>query len=386
MRRNEIEMLATPYPGSAGPPPPDGLATALRVAVPEWKRLEAEILGDFTTTPPYGIAWWESHRKLGTSRRILISDYMLCAVRSTADNLIEAALHQAELLDSTEKDSDSIADAVSTASNGRATVRLPAPTCPMDDALRYLVRIHMVGALRALAGALDCMAASVIGVLAIPLSIHKASFRTLRDHLVHVGGTTTSSVLVQLQSDFAANLEAAVTNAGPPGWLDWAIAFRNMTVHRGRRLEIGQIVPRAPVIYGAGGLPVRRARRIHQLPLDPGRSDVEVLVDAPSRLLLAESAEQTIEGLMISVGRLVDSVGQLLRGAWIHRRHSPLLAEQPREQWREGRRCQLTEFSGYQPGAFPLNAGELVVHPETSFRLKSAALVDPHRGEWARFD
>jgi hypothetical protein len=30
-----------------------------------------------------------------------------------------------------------------------------------------------------------------------------------------------------------------IDNAAPEGWFEWLLNFRNMLVHRGRRLEIG---------------------------------------------------------------------------------------------------------------------------------------------------
>ena len=51
-----------------------------------------------------------------------------------------------------------------------------------------------------------------------------------------------------------------IENAGPAGWFDWLLNFRNMLVHRGRRLEIGQFLPREPVLLDGRGQPVLRAR------------------------------------------------------------------------------------------------------------------------------
>ncbi len=46
------------------------------------------------------------------------------------------------------------------------------------------------------------------------------------------------------------------------GWLDWTLDFRNMLVHRGRRFEYGQFVPRSPILYGADAQRLLRARRV----------------------------------------------------------------------------------------------------------------------------
>ena len=65
--------------------------------------------------------------------------------------------------------------------------------------------------------------------------------------------------------------------AGPPGWVDWMLDYRNMLVHRGRRIEIGQLVPRvSPHAVGrrrTGTSEMAGVRTVH-LPRDPARSDV----------------------------------------------------------------------------------------------------------------
>ena len=104
------------------------------------------------------------------------------------------------------------------------------------------------------------------------------------------------------QVSFAQKFEALIAMTGPAGWLDWTLQFRNMLVHRGRRIEIGQFVPRTPVLYGADGQPVPRVRVVTHLARDPSRSDVEVFLDAdqPSPPVLTEDAEQTLRGIFAS--------------------------------------------------------------------------------------
>jgi hypothetical protein len=82
-----------------------------------------------------------------------------------------------------------------------------------------------------------------------------------------------------------------------------------MLVHRGRRIELGQCLPVTPVLLGADGRPVPRARRVAHLPRDPGRSDVEVFLGMPWNTVLHEEGQRTLQGLMKSATQLIETIG-----------------------------------------------------------------------------
>ena len=119
-----------------------------------------------------------------------------------------------------------------------------------------------------------------------------------------------------MQAQFAVRLEAGIAATGTPGWLDWTLDLRNMLVHRGRRMEYGQFVPRTPSLYGADGQSVLRARRVAHLPRDPGRSDVEVFLDTPWTLVLTEDSERTLQGLINSTKALLEATAKDLLEVW----------------------------------------------------------------------
>ena len=110
----------------------------------------------------------------------------------------------------------------------------------------------------------------------------------------------TASAGAKAQADFAARLESAIAAAGPHGWIDWTLDVRNMLVHRGRRIEMGQYLPITPVLLGPDGKPAPRARRVSHVPRDPGRSDIEVFIDTPWKMVLHEEGTRTLQGLMNS--------------------------------------------------------------------------------------
>jgi hypothetical protein len=224
----------------------------------------------------------------------------------------------------------------------------------------------------------------IIGVTALPMSILKADFGKARTGLGKTSAAANDGA--KMQAQFAASLETSIAAAGPPGWLDWTLDLRNMLVHRGRRIEYGQSVPRIPVLYGADALPVLRARRVTHLPRDPGRSDIEVFLDTPWTLVLSEEGGRTLQGLIESTMALLDPTARDLLELWRWRRDHPAALRQPAAQWRDGCSTKSTRFNGYARGTLELAPGMAIVHPVVARRIHSAALDDPARPQWATFD
>jgi hypothetical protein len=345
MRPTDLARLNAPYPEDDTDPPEAAAMAALGMELPHWTTLETDIFADFTEQPPYGIGWWAPDP--GTSRRILIADQLYCCTVSVAGNMTEAALHWLEFLDAADRDTARFADAVQI-ENGRPIISAPRPRSALDQLAPELVRVHYAGIVRALASALDCLAGVVIGVAALPMSILRADFDKARNNLNRIAGAANDGE--KMQAQFAAMLEAAIAAAGPPGWLKWTLDLRNMLVHRGRRFEYGQFVPRSPLLYGADSQRLLRARRVTHLPRDPGRSDVEVFLDTPWTLVLTEEDEWTLQGLIGSTKALLEATAKDLLNLWCWRRDHPASLRQPTAQWPNGRSTQSTGFNGYAPG------------------------------------
>lgn len=381
MRRIDRERLAHPYGGPPDLPTP-GPANALGVETPELQRLEEAIFADFSAGPPFGIGWWAPGP--GSTRRVLISDQLFSCATSTKDNLVEAALHWLEFLDYAEQESDLFADAVQI-ERGQIVVRAPRPERPLDDIVLDMGNLHLLGVARALSGALDCLAGVIIGVAALRTSILRADFGVVR-HRVLARLPSPASDGQRIQSDFAANLESHIAETGPAGWLDWVLDFRNMLIHRGRRLTTSQLVPRSTELYGPDGRLIPRARVVRQLPRDPGRSDVEVFRDPYSPPVLTEDAPRTLEGLIRSVRDLIDSTAASLVNVWQWRRANPGALSQPPEQWRDGVSTISTGFGGYAPGTAAYSPSAWMSHPAVLRRLRTAALDDATRSAWTDFD
>src|SRR5947199_67040 len=135
---------------------------------PAREALERRIFDDLTTERPYGIGWWAPHP--GTSRRILISDQLYACTTSVSTNLVEAGVHWLELLDAVDREDTFQADVIQIV-NGQPEMRAGPRTTPLESLGPEIVRLHEVGVVRALSGALDCAAGALIGVMALPLNI-----------------------------------------------------------------------------------------------------------------------------------------------------------------------------------------------------------------------
>lgn len=380
MMPDDLARLNEPYPETLEPTDNDAME-AIGLRLSNWTTLENEVWADFTENPPYGVGWWAPDP--GTSRRILISDQLYCCLNSVASNMTEAKLHWLEYLHTADRDDARLSDVVRMTPTG-PIISMPKPRSPYEQLLPDLMRMHQAGMVRALASALDCLAGVVIGVAALPLSILRADLARTRQRLATIARRST--VGTSRQAQFAAQLETAIAAAGPPGWLDWTLDFRNMLVHRGRRIELGQFVPINPVLYGPDGHPAPRARRISHLPRDPGRSDVEVFLDTPSRFVLHEDSRQTLEGLMRSTIDLIEATATHMRDLWRWRRENPTAIRQPEAQWPNGPSTQSTGFDGYQPNSLVFSPQVGMMHPVTARRFRAAALDDAARPRWTMFD
>jgi hypothetical protein len=390
MKASDLARLSEPYPeGECSTN--DRAVSALGLPMRRWKELEALILDDFVEHSPYGIGWWAPHP--GTSRRILISDQLYACAASVSANMIEVALHWLEYQDYAERDSERFADIVQIR-HGQPDVVLPRPRNALEELSREMVAMHIAGMARALSAALDCLAGVMIGVIAIPTPILTADLgRKIREFFAKIGRGTTDGEKVQ--AEFYRKFSEVIASVGPDGWLPWALDFRNMLVHRGRRLENGQLIPKLPRLYRPDGEQVLRARRLTDLPRNPGMSDVEVWREAPTTatqdplevLVLAEDATQTLGGLLDSTKAMISETAKLLIDVWKWRRDNPQLLTQPAAQWPRGATtAPASAFQGYAPRSRDLSSSIISTHPIVWRRFLAASLDDASRSQWDTFD
>jgi hypothetical protein len=374
----DIERLSREY--AADEPTEGRFARALQVDVPVWRELGQEILADLDDRV-FGVRWWAPHP--GTSRRILISDHLFACVLGVESNLLEARLHLIEANDSWQQESDFHARAVSIGRDGGVKVQLPERRRPLDELSPAMSTLHTIGFIRAVAGALDCFGASVVGVGALKTSLLHADLDAAWKTLARVNGTSASDCA---QANIRDQLDAALKRAGPPGWFKWTVDLRNTLIHRGRRLQLSELRPMPSGLVLPDGNPILRTEVIPQLPRDPGRSDVEMFLDTADPPVLTENAATTLRGILESTLRLVAEGGEILLRLWRTRRANPSLLLQPREQWPNGASVVTTGFRGYSPDSVPYDPNHWRSNELLIRRMKAASLGDKERAAWARFD
>ena len=354
---------------------------ALGLALPNFDQLTEAIFGDLQDSPPFGISWWDP--TLAPEFRILVSDQLYVCTKSVFDNLIESSLHWLEFIDWKGHDDNLIPVKVE---NGRLYPGAPRRDTPLQVLTPWMKNLHTVGIIRALASALDCLSGTIVGVIGLPTNILRADFKRVRNQLIAVQNCEDLDRTKdkEIQACFSSIVDTLIDQHGPSGWVEWMLDYRNMLVHRGRRIGIGQIFPSE--VLGPDGLPARAFRHSY-LPLDPARSDVEVLCDDDRIVgsLLTEDAGTTLEGLITSTSGLVDSIATELYEIWTWRRQNPTAIVQPNSQW--GRTSESTNFVGYSPGESQVDISKSTArtHPEIRRRLCAAALDDENRHRWKRF-
>ena len=365
MRRQDLERLQVPYS-------PEEAATrgafAARVGarIDEVRELHDAVFDDLDGTT-FGIGWWTS---MPTRERILVADHLVLSLHSVQVNLIDARLHFLGALDSWEREQSFRARSVVVGRSGLPEVNLPKITSAHDELAEHQAQLHVVGLFRAAGSALDCLGAAMAIILALPIDVQrKATLQSVRNSLKRKEPWNTEA------SAFRGSFEQTIMKAGPAGWLDWALDYRNLLVHRARRTELVLIEPTSHVL-GPDGRPVARANLRRQLARQPELSDIEAFTRMRTTPpVLTEDAESTLNGLLESLGFTIAEASRSLLGVWRRRRASPGSIPQPAEKWeRVAPSTETTPFSGYNPGTVPFRVTQITMPQAGLTRLRAADL------------
>lgn len=347
--------------------------SSISADVPSAGKLVEEIFNDLDVNF-FGIRWWTS---LPTQERILISDYLYQCVNGIEDNLVEAKLHLLEWSDAREKNNGKIADVISRNKVGELQIKMPPPQNAQDDLLSKLEKMHVCGFFRAIGSSLDCLGATIIGVLALPISLRRSDIAKAEKALNKI--QTLANRGSQIQLNFKDLFEKVKKSVGPEDWLEWTDQYRNMYVHRGRRTTFHQIIPRETPIYDSSGNWIPRAKATTHLAKYPDRSDAEAMIKE-KEIQLNEDAEITLTGIFNSVRNLNEILCEQLLEIWNERRDNPSLIEQPQIQWDD--KVRPCKFTGYDLTTEPLNADVLIGNPITARRVLASSVDDAHRSLW----
>lgn len=346
------------------------ISEALGIGLPFLIDLEAEILKDLADDG-FGISWWNSD--LDDHRRILISDHLLVSTSSVRTNVLEARLHLSELLDSWNQEACHKERMFEVDRDGHLQPSRDQSEMLESSIWGKLGELHAAGFLRAVASTLDCYASTIIGVLAIPMPILTADFRKLRRWSKELVSTTCD--IERAQNEFLSTLQSTIDSAGPTDWIEWAIDYRDMAVHRARRLVTGQVGITSSIV-NRNDIPIPRAELTKVFPNNPRMSDVEALQGPDPSFVLTETGEKTVWGVMESLMYVLKETASLLVDIWKFRRAESTLHQQPVKQWPKIPSVEKRQFEGYSPGTEPFNPRAIFAGEGLSIRLRAAALLD----------
>ncbi|MBV8758737.1 MAG: hypothetical protein JO257_15730 [Deltaproteobacteria bacterium] len=376
-----MRKLSTPY-GDAPAERDHGFDRALGIFVPAVNALVAAIDSDMDVTV-HGVRWWVGH-PIGDKRRILISDHLIESVRSIEKNLVDAKLHELSLAHFDAREAHQMRHLV-TVQRGQIKMEFPKRETPIDDLSRTMGDLHRVGFFRAVGSALDCLGAACVGVLGVPIDLLKSDLGGLRAWLKKQQQNPSPSVDGPFFRGFAANLEATISAAGPPDWLDWTLDMRNMQVHRARRFQLATVHPRPTGAATASGDPEVISDVALHLPKSPAHSDIEVMVATTYQPLLSEDSAATISGVLRSTVEVLATTCTALTRAWEFRRTAPNLVMQPLKQWANTPAKPVSQFPGYAPGTRSVAHDQLLGNPRIIRRMQVAALSDADHEKWNTF-
>lgn len=353
VRPSDLARLREPYRDeeSALDSADERVAARLRVSVPAARSLAETIYGDLDERV-FGIGWWYPH--VETRRSILIADHLYLATDALAPCLVEARLHQLELEDTWDEEDRRLQRHLSA---GGDPTKFPPPVDATDELPFILENLHLAGVFRAVAHALDCLAAVVIAIGDLPVDMKRASW---------------PAVLRSLTADnrpFPTALLALVHQSGPSAWIEWTLEMRNMMVHRPRVMSFGSIG------FIGGDLHVRipPQERVHitqLLPRTPTGSAAEGFAAAGTfgPTLLTEDGSITIERLVRSTTQLTESVAALAQDEWLRRRDAGEVQVRAARQW-PAVGTQVHPFEGFAPGSAQLTPDVMMSSPRMIHRL-----------------
>lgn len=374
MRSEEINKLKEPYV-TRREELDRRFEASIGADVPSAGKLFLEIFHDLDTKN-LGMSWWGA---TPVEERILIGDYLYQCAEGIEKNLAEAKIHYLEWADARETQSNRIADGIRFKPNGDPYFRHPPSHAPIDDLPNKLEGLHLCGFFRAIGSSLDCLGAVIIGVLGLNTSLRRSSMNIAERVLSNVKATADPGT--QLQIDFREFFEGIKKSSGPVDWLEWADQYRNMFVHRGRRLTHNQILPRQPPLYDAFGNWIPRATSSLHLAKYPDKSDAETLIKLD--MVLGEDADKSLNGVFQSCQKLEEAICARLLSIWKERRKKPTLIEQPQSQWADTK-LRTCAFNGYDKNADALNADEMTGNPVLFRRMLAASADDARRDKtWA---
>lgn len=291
-------------------------------------------------------------------QRALISDQLLSAAEGVEDALVDIGISAREL----------------TLHTGGTGVPYPAPENSLNDVLRdQQIRRAVAAFFDAVGTALDCLAAVLVVVARVPLSVQRSDFTQLagldatKAHEKAFGGPV-SSALQTLWQELLAEVAAARLD-GPDDWLAWSLEMRNALTHRGRVTNV--FLPRqisGRLLVPPTTAPQRLYRYDLHLRRRPWLPGLEQLLSADGMpdSWLDEPATRTVDGLRDTTLRFCERLAVWAHTTW-DRPDQPAL-DAPVHRWVLPPDPPI-DFTGVNPGGTVPIAGAIGGVNEEHLRL-----------------
>lgn len=314
------------------------LRAALGTSVPDLAQLLATLRNGLTSD-----AWGFSQLAdiADEEQRAVVSDQVLSAAEGLQDALVDAGISAYEVRDLT----------------GPNGIAYAAREDSLNDMLKgQKLRRAVASFFDATGTALDCLAAVLIVVVRMPLSVQRADYYNLitldttKDY-PKAFDVSFSQAQRQIWDDLQAEL-AAAAGQGPTDWLPWSLEMRNALTHRGRVTDVfmpRKISGRLALPPSALSQPQRNYRYDLHLRSRPWLPGIEQMLAGPELpdSWLGEPATTTIDGLRDALATFCERLASWAEAQWV-REPYPTFAP-PVHRWTLPIPPQIS-FAGIRPG------------------------------------
>jgi hypothetical protein len=334
-----------------------------------------------------GVGWWDG--QVDFRRRVVLSEHLQDSLNGGAEALLDAALEaqtHRELMFAEDSWLRSVWTKVGSAGQVGSeefirAMRRDGVAKRRDRQIDASVT-HVVSHLLR---SLDCLAAALIVVGAVPRPVRRADWSHVVKLAEQCRDDTSTPNLEDvgtpgrgLQSDlFSVVLRS--DEFGPTDWLRWLDETRNSRIHRGARTSWLMLHGSR---HRADGL-------LRPFPVHPDLTDVELMGRRPASskadtfdsLRLIKHSTAIVDGCLDSMTSFVTVIAEAVARCWAVRRANPTLLVQRGAQWQDLERVADLDFPGY--GDTPRIIGnEVRVGPDLARRLESAHVMDAQRSRW----
>ncbi|MEO9117556.1 MAG: hypothetical protein ABI355_00365, partial [Solirubrobacteraceae bacterium] len=240
-------------------------------------------------------------------QRAVVSDLIGRSAQGVADNLLEARLSQHAL--------DKLLAGgrpMPTKETGRAHIRESA-----------WIDLHLGAVVAALQASFDCVAATAIGVMRVPVPIKRAQITQVAN-LTQAHFKPPTADMARAWQDWTTLVSHHQT-APPSGWWGWLAAMRHQRVHRARQNRVLIQHTRDPdqpqvLLFTEDPEALTASTAIFDVHLRrrPHLADMEdfVLAPDPAGLWLGESAGVTLGGIFEAANIFCEEAAEFLLAWW----------------------------------------------------------------------